>query len=99
MKILDALRHRRVPEDAPGEQAGPPHADELPIAGYQKLDHSQIAELLHRLSQVELAEVETYERSHENRKEVLAKLRYMRTSEPLPGYDALGPEEIAAALA
>jgi hypothetical protein len=29
---------------------------------------------------------------------VLDKLRYMRGSEPLPGYDALSPEEIATAL-
>jgi hypothetical protein len=30
---------------------------------------------------------------------VLDKLRYMRTSEPLPGYDALSPQQIAKALA
>ena len=45
-------------------------------------------------SQVELAAIETYERSHRNRPEVLDKLRYMRGSEPLPGYDALSPEQI-----
>src|SRR5215211_4237833 len=43
--------------------------------------------------------LETKERSHKNRPEVLDKLRYMRTSEPLPGYDALSPEQIAKALA
>jgi hypothetical protein len=30
---------------------------------------------------------------------VLHKLGYMRTSEPLPGYDALSPEQIDKALA
>ena len=30
---------------------------------------------------------------------MLDKLRYMRGSEPLPGYDALTPEQIAEALA
>jgi hypothetical protein len=30
---------------------------------------------------------------------VLSKLRYMRSSEPLPGYDAMTPEQIAEALA
>jgi hypothetical protein len=30
---------------------------------------------------------------------VLEKLRYMHPSEPLPGYDALSPEQIAEALA
>ena len=49
-------------------------------------------------SQVELEAVETYERSHESREAVLDKLRYMRGSEPLPGYDALSVEEIVAAL-
>jgi hypothetical protein len=29
---------------------------------------------------------------------VLAKLRYMRGPEPLPGYDSLGAEEVVAAL-
>ena len=98
MKILDALRHRRVREQAAADQAGPPDANGPPIAGYQKLDHSQIAARLPGLSQVELGAVEAYERSHENRKPVLDKLHYMRTSEPLPGYDALSPEQISAAL-
>jgi hypothetical protein len=99
MKILDALRKRRSHGDAPGEQANSPDAAELPIPGYDQLDDRQVGARLHELSQVELAEVETYERSHENRPEVLDKLRYMRTREPLPGYDALSPEQIATALA
>jgi hypothetical protein len=51
------------------------------------------------LSQVELAAVETYERSHEDRPEVLAKLRYMLTNEPMPDYDTLSSEQIGEALA
>ena len=43
--------------------------------------------------------METYERAHGNRPAVLEKLRYMRGTEPLPGYDALTPEQIAEALA
>jgi hypothetical protein len=35
----------------------------------------------------------------ESRPEVLDMLRYMRGSEPLPGYDALSPEQVARALA
>jgi hypothetical protein len=42
--------------------------------------------------------VESYERSHRGREVVLNKLRYMRGSEPFPGYDALSVEEILAAL-
>ena len=98
MKILDALRHRRTTVDAPADHAGPPDADELPIAGYDNLDHAQVAARLDRLSQVELGAVEAYERSHENRAEVLDKLRYMRMDEPLPGYDALSREQISEAL-
>ena len=49
-------------------------------------------------SQVELKAVETYERSHKGREAVLNKLRYLRGSEPLPGYDAMSVEEILAAL-
>jgi hypothetical protein len=99
MKILDALRTRRSDRGAPGGNASSPEVDQLPIPGYDQLDDRQVAAGFHRLSQVELAAVETYERSHRNRPEVLDKLRYMRGSEPLPGYDALTPEQIATALA
>jgi len=99
MKILDALRRRRSRADAPGEEASSPDAAELPFPGYDKLDDKELGARLPELSQVELAGVETYERSHKNRPEVLEKLRYMHTSEPLPGYDALSPEQIAEALA
>jgi hypothetical protein len=49
-------------------------------------------------SQIELQAIETYERSHKSRAPVLDKLRYMRGSEPLPGYDALSVEEIEGVL-
>ena len=49
-------------------------------------------------SQIELEAVESYERSHKTDEPVLDKLRYMRGSEPLPGYDALSVEEIVTAL-
>jgi hypothetical protein len=102
MKILERLRNRSSRRDAgdPGSaEASSSDADQLPIPGYDRLDDKQLGAQLAQLSQVELAAVETYERSHENRPEVLDKLRYMRTSEPLPGYDALSPEEIIKALA
>jgi hypothetical protein len=99
MKILDALRKRRSHGDAPGEEAGSADAAELPIPGYDDLDDKEVGARLPELSQVELAAVETYERSHKDRPEVLDKLRYMHTSEPLPGYDSLSPEQISEALA
>ena len=100
MKILDRFRNRPSTAEAadPGaSQAGA--ADDFPIAGYDRLDAKTISEQLRELSQVELATVEAYERSHENRPAVLAKLHYMRTDEPVPGYDALSPEQIVEMLA
>ena len=102
MKLLEHLRKRSPREEVgdPGSpEAGSADEHQLPIPGYDRLDHKKIGVQLAQLSQVELAAVETYERSHEERPEVLHKLRYMRGSEPLPGYDALSPEEIAEALA
>jgi hypothetical protein len=66
----------------------------LPFAGYDRLDDRQVIDRLSDHSQIELEAVESYERSHEDRKPVLDKLRYLRGSEPLPGYDALSVEEI-----
>jgi hypothetical protein len=102
MKILDALRNRRSQgseEEDTQAAASSPDEDELPISGYDGLKDKQIADQLSQLSQEELATVETYERAHEGRPVVLNKLRYMRGSEPLPGYDALTSEQIAEALA
>jgi hypothetical protein len=73
-------------------------ASQLPFAGYDRLDERQVIKGLSGHSQIELAAVESYERSHQDRKTVLDKLRYLRGSEPLPGYDALSTEEIVAAL-
>jgi hypothetical protein len=58
-----------------------------------------VSDQLSQLSQVELAAVETYERAHRSQPVVLEKLRYVRSSEPMPGYDALTPEQIAEELA
>jgi hypothetical protein len=101
MSVLDRLRKRSAREnggDSHSTGATSPE-DQLPISGYHHLDGKEVASQLRELSQVELRAVETYERSHRARPEVLNKLRYMRTSEPLPGYDSLASEQIAAALA
>jgi hypothetical protein len=102
MNILERLRNRSSRGDA-GDlgtaEASSTDADRLPISGYDRLDDKQVGAQLAQLSQVELAAVETYERSHKERPEVLEKLRYMRSTEPLPGYDTLSPEQIANALA
>ena len=100
MKIVDRFRNRPSSAEAaePGTSQGAAAA-ENPIPGYDSLGAKTIAEKLHELSQVDLAAVEAYERSHEGRPAVLAKLHYMRTDEPLPGYDTLSVEQIVETLA
>ena len=101
MSILDRHRNRAPRAEAgdPGSAEAPSRdGDPTPIPGYDQLDHKEVGARLRALSQVELTAVETYERSHGDRPEVLDKLRYMRGTEPLPGYDALSPGQIAEAL-
>ena len=70
----------------------------LPIADYDALDEQDVIAHFRKLSQIELAEVEGYERAHLSRRVVLNKLRYMRTPEPVADYDALEPSEIVRLL-
>ena len=72
--------------------------DTLPISGYDDLHEKDVIGRFRELSQVQLAEIEGYERSHRNRRVVLHKLRYMRSPEPVSGYDALEPAEIVRRL-
>ncbi len=67
-------------------------------AGYDSLNVRELKRELSDHTQIELEAVESYERSHKDREAVLDKLRYLRGSEPFPGYDAMSVEEIVAAL-
>jgi Asp-tRNA(Asn)/Glu-tRNA(Gln) amidotransferase C subunit len=69
-----------------------------PLAGYDSLKAKEVIASLSSRSQVELAEIERYERTHENRLSVFDKLRWLRQDEPLSGYDALSSDEVLAAL-
>jgi len=69
-----------------------------PVSGYDKLKTKEVIASLSSRSQVELAEIETYEHTHENRVSVFDKLRWLRQDEPLPGYDAFSSDELVAAL-
>ncbi len=69
-----------------------------PVAGYDKLKAKDLIASLSSHSQVELAEIDSYERAHQGREAVFNKLRWMRQDEPLPGYDAFSAEEAVAAL-
>ncbi|HEY8770453.1 MAG TPA: hypothetical protein VIM03_07920 [Thermoleophilaceae bacterium] len=102
MSFLDRLLNR----SSGGEQNGSgsddaPHSaseDGLPIPGYDGLRSDEIVKHLRDLSQVQLEAVEEYERSHQDRPPVLDKLRYMRSAEPLEGYDKLDADEVAREL-
>ena len=69
-----------------------------PVPGYDKLKTKEVVASLSSRSQVELAEIESYEHTHQDRVSVFDKLRWLRQDEPLPGYDALSSAEVLAAL-
>jgi hypothetical protein len=71
---------------------------QLPFAGYDRLNVRELKRELCDHTQIELEAAESYERSHQNREAVLDKVRYLRGSEPFPGYDAMNVEEVIAAL-
>jgi hypothetical protein len=71
---------------------------QLPFAGYDRLNVREVKRELSAHTQIELEAAESYERSHKDREAVLDKLRYLRGSEPFPGYDGMSVEEIVAAL-
>jgi hypothetical protein len=105
MKISAGVRERSSGSAVPAGAAdvseqGAPSAEGagLPFAGYDRLNERQLIQGLSDHTQSELEAVDNYERSHKSREAVFNKLRYLRGSEPLPGYDALGAEEIRAAL-
>ena len=101
MSVLDRFRNRSPRGEARDSTApgpGSTHEDRLPISGYDRLDEKEIVGRLRELSQVELAQVERYERSNRARPSVLNKLRFLRTVEPVPGYDTLAPEQVTEAL-
>jgi hypothetical protein len=83
MSVLDRFRNRSPRGEARDSTApgpGSTHEDRLPISGYDRLDEKEIVGRLRELSQVELAQVERYERSNRARPSVLNKLRFLRTA-------------------
>jgi hypothetical protein len=99
MTILHTLRSRLSPGSADSaDEHATTTEGKVPFAGYGSLDDRGVMKALSSHSQTELEEIESYERSHGNRQSVLDKLRYMRGREPLPGYDALGAEDIISEL-
>jgi hypothetical protein len=93
MRLFKSRRDRDAVADA-----DLPLANSLAIDGYDRLAVRKIIVRLPQLSQEQLTAVESHEREHRQRAVVLEKLRYLRSDEPLPGYDAMSPDEISAAL-
>jgi ferritin-like metal-binding protein YciE len=96
-----ARQARKVPgvTQAEGEVKGTVASEEdLPIAGYDSKNASQITSELSGLSQIDLGKVDAYERLHENRTTVLQKIDSLRGDEPWPGYDELTVDDITTAL-
>jgi ferritin-like metal-binding protein YciE len=69
-----------------------------PIANYDNLTADEITAKLPQVSQVDLAKVEAYERTHDNRTTVLDRIASLRGNEPWPGYDEQTVDEIVSAL-
>jgi hypothetical protein len=102
MKLLDRLRNRSPRGEAghpDSAEAGSADEQRLPIARFDQINGKQVIPRLSHLSQVQLATVEAHGRSHRDRPVVLNRLRWLRGSEPLPGYDTLDSDEIIRALA
>jgi ferritin-like metal-binding protein YciE len=71
---------------------------DLAIADYDTLTAEAILAKLSELSQIDLAQIDAYERRHQNRSTVLQRVSSLRGGEPWPGYDELTAAEIQSAL-
>ena len=92
-----AKQARKVPgvQEAEGEARGAASDEgDLPIANYDSLRAAEIVDRLTRLSQVELGQVDAYERRHANRKTILSTIDSLRGDEPWAGYDEQSADEI-----
>ena len=72
--------------------------EDLAIARYDSLTAGEIVSKLPELSQIDLAQIDSYERKNDNRTTVLSRVSALRRAEPWPGYDELTVSEIEAVL-
>jgi steroid delta-isomerase-like uncharacterized protein len=89
--------HRRHSREEGSDGAAARAGDE-PFPGYDSAHERELVDGLYRHTQEELAAIEAYELAHQRRTRVLNKLRYLRQHQPLPDYDSMSPDEIAAEL-
>jgi len=97
---MSLFRRRATSDDRAIGEVPPVRHDSngAPVDGYDSLKPDKIIASLRGYSQVDLAAIEDYERDNANRTVVLDKLRYLRTDEPVEGYDELSEDEIPDAL-
>jgi ferritin-like metal-binding protein YciE len=103
--VKGAKRATRQARRAPGAaqaqgaaQGAVASEEDLPIADYDSLTVDDIVARLRELSQVDLANVDVYERKTEGRTTVLERIDALRGDEPWPGYDEMTAQEIVARL-
>jgi hypothetical protein len=96
---MSFFKSRRAPATTPEAEPAADDGNGLPIARFDSLKGKDLTDRFRELTQAQLEELDEHERSHGQRPAVLSKLRYLRTSEPLPGYDDMEPADIASALA
>jgi len=96
-----ARQARKVPGVARAEgtvKGAVASESDLAIANYDSLSADEVQNKLPELSQVDLAKVDAYERKNQSRSTITSRIDSLQASEPWPGYDELGVEEIRAAL-
>ena len=98
MGFLRGRKSGQSSHPAPGSNEAVSTSGGEPFKGYDKVEISKLNVSLHKYSQAQLAAIEEYERAHQDREEVINKLRYMRTREPLENYDEMSPDQVIAAL-
>ena len=95
MGFLSGLRGQRSAKDESSNTSSSPGE---PIEGYDRMDGHKLMSRLHNYSQAQLLAIEDYERDHQNRIEIMQKLRFMRGAQPMEGYDDMSPGEVNSRL-
>ena len=96
-----ARQARKVPgvAQAEGRLKGAVAGEEdLAIAGYDGRTADEITGKLAKLSQIDLARIDVYERGHQNRTTIRSRIEALRGDEPWPGYDELRATEVQSVL-
>ena len=97
-----ARQTRKVPGVARAEgtvKGAVASESDLAIPAYDSLSANEVQDKLSELSQVDLAKVNAYERKNQNRSTVTSRIDSLQASEPWPGYDELGVDEVRAVVA